>query len=230
MIKRFLLSGFFIGFFLNLSQGFSSPKSLEKVMGALEQSLKSLEDFQADFEQTESNSLMNRKKKSKGIIHSLSGGRIFWHTKEPSSLKVISDGETIWLFYPETKQLFIEKWGKLDNQTKLAILFLRREGNLKAYFKMRWKNELLKIVELHPKRSMGVEKIWLTLTSFSSQDTVFFEKIVFFFPLGRKTELFLKNIKKNQHLWTRYQKSLMDENIDSQFRFKPMKNLHDFAK
>lgn len=228
------------GIFLEGQNVAASDHSLKETLKKLEQTYRSIQDFQSDFEQIESNPILNREKKSQGVIYSLPKGRVFWHTTEPSPLKVISDGETIWLFYPragsmlEGGQLFEEKWGKLDSQTKIALLFLRREGNLREHFNIRWQNPSERIIELSSKHAIGIEKIWLFLSSelfgAFSEKRIFFKKIIFFFPLNRKSELIFKNIKFNQQIWARHQKRSLDQNIDASFRFVPLEKIQGLSK
>ncbi|OGP03005.1 MAG: hypothetical protein A2Z91_03385 [Deltaproteobacteria bacterium GWA2_38_16] len=199
--------------------GFAYPvqsSSLTTVLQKLEETYHAIDDFEADFDQIETNVLLNRIKKTSGTIYSLPQRKIFWHTKTPTLFKVISDGNDIWLYYPNENQLFTEKWGKLDSNTKLALLFLRREGNLEKYFNIRWKNEKQLELELIPKKSLSVQKIYLTLTQ---DKRVFLKKIIFFFPMERKTELTLKNIKFNQKLLERHKQQPLDQNINDKFQF-----------
>ena len=93
---------------------------------------------------------------------------------------------------------------------------MRREGNLEKYFNIRWKNEKQLELELIPKKSLSVQKIYLTLTQ---DKRVFLKKIIFFFPMERKTELTLKNIKFNQKLLERHKQQPLDQNINDKFQF-----------
>jgi len=210
---------FKIGFLLMLlliSSSARSGESVDKLLKRLEQTTHAIHDFEADFEQIEFNPILNRQKKSAGRIYSLSEGKIFWHTTKPTVFKVISNGTDIWLYYPHDQQLFHEKWGALDSQTKLALLFLRREEHLDKYFSMKWRNRAKQTIELLPKQALGVEKIWMTVTP----KNIFLKKLIFFFPLGRKTELILKNVKLNQNLWKKHQSRPLDQNISQAFTFK----------
>ena len=215
-MKYFL---FFLFYFPSLAHADSSSLIVQK----LESSYNSIEDFEAEFEQEEINPLLEKRKKSLGVIYSLSKGKVFWYTKEPVSLKVISDGREIWFYYPSTDQLLHETWKKLDSQAKWTLLFLRREINLQNNFNIHWHNKKSNELEFIPKSNLAIEKIWITFSDQSGR--LFFSKIVFFFPLGRKVELFLKNIKFNQQLLTKHLQKSLDENLDSQFRFFSVKKL-----
>ena len=125
-----------------------SADDLSKTIQQFEKTLESIEDFEADFEQTQVNVLLDRKKKSTGKIYSLSKGRVFWHTQEPKPLKVVSNGKWVWLYHPDNGQVFKEKWESLDRQTKVALLFLRREGNLTKHFNIKWKDKKKLAMEL----------------------------------------------------------------------------------
>lgn len=189
---------------------------------ALQKSYKLIEDFQADFEQIEYNPILDRKKKSEGSIYSLAEGKIFWHTKRPKVFKVISDGNDIWLYYPQSRQLFEEKGGALDSQTKLAFLFLRRDGNIEKHFKVtvkKNKKSKTKLI-LIPKKRIGVNKIEVYLTTEVFEKGLFFDSLVFYFPLKRTTTLNLKNFKFNQKILQKHKKNALDPQIDEAFRFR----------
>ena len=177
--------------------GADSPKTLLK---QLEESFSKIEDFQAHFEQIEYNHILERKKKSSGIIYSLPSGKLFWFTQEPESFKVISNGKKIWLYNPKTKDQQVEIWEQLDPQTKIALLFLRREGKFDTHFTSRWHSKAKKIIELMPKKKISVKKILIHLNPKGFNDKIFFTKLVFFFPLERETELTLSDLQFNQNL------------------------------
>lgn len=234
----------FILFFLCIF--FANPiygETVKMVLNNLEKTYREIQDFESNFEQIEIHSLLKKKKKTSGTIYSLPKGKIFWHTKTAPSFKVISDGATIWLYYPKDNQLFTETWGNIDSQTKAALLFLRREGDLEKYFKIKWHNEKQKILDLRPKKSMTVEKIFLYLSYQKSSSPgltggsiphkgnnstdsrkIFLHKIKFFYPLSRTSELILKDIKFNQNLLEKHTQTPLDENITPTFQFLSSKN------
>ena len=187
----------------------------------MERSFESIEDFQADFEQTEHNRIMDRQKKSSGIIYSLPKGKLFWFTKEPAPLKVISNGETIWIVNSKTGDQQKEKWDKLDAQTKTALLFLRREGKFEKYFKSQMKAKSPDLIQLTPKEKWGIKKIWIYVDPKVFNGEIFFKKIVFFFPLDRETSLEFSNFRFNQHLLENHKIKSLDPNITPSFDFTP---------
>lgn len=196
----------------------------------LEKSYLSIEDFQANFEQIETNVLLNRVKKTTGIIYSLPLGKIFWHTRHPSPLKVISNGKDVWMFDPKAPQVIHERWEGLDDQTKLALLFLKREGRIKDHFKVSEKKDKWKVV-LVPKKAIAIEKIILQLFTHPSEKRLFFNKITFYFQLERKTDLILSEIKFNQKLTQKHIKNPIDSSIDRNFGFiNPLKTLEKKSK
>ncbi len=200
----------------------------------LEKSYLSIEDFQANFEQIETNVLLNRVKKTTGIIYSLPLGKIFWHTRHPSPLKVISNGRDVWMFDPKVPQVIHERWEGLDDQTRLALLFLRREGKFKDHFKT-FENLKQQKLTLIPKKAIGISKIIVRLFAYPSEkegDThLFFKKITFYFQLERKTDLILEVVKFNQKLMQKHRENPIDETIDRNFGFiNPLKTLEKKSK
>lgn len=200
----------------------------------LEKSYLSIEDFQANFEQIETHVLLNRVKKTTGIIYSLPLGKIFWHTRHPSPLKVISNGKDVWMFDPKAPQVIHERWEGLDDQTKLALLFLRREEKFKDHFKT-FENMKQRQITLIPKKAIGISKIIVRLFAYPSEKEgdmhLFFKKITFYFQLERKTDLILSEIKFNQKLMQKHIKNPIDSSIDRNFDFiNPLKTLEKKSK
>lgn len=204
----------------------------------LEKSYLSIEDFQANFEQIETNVLLNRVKKTTGIIYSLPLGKIFWHTRHPSPLKVISNGKDVWMFDPKVPQVIHERWEGLDDQTKLALLFLKREGKFKDHFKTS-ENMKQQEITLIPKKAIGISKIIVRLFAYplekgaekEGDKRLFFKKITFYFQLERKTDLILSEIKFNQKLMQKHIKNPIDSSIDRNFDFiNPLKTLEKKSK
>ncbi len=204
----------------------------------LEKSYLSIEDFEANFEQIETHLLLNRVKKTTGIIYSLPLGKIFWHTQHPSPLKVISNGRDVWMFDPKAPQVIHERWEGLDDQTRLALLFLRREGKFKDHFKT-FENLKLQEITLIPKKAIGISRIIVRLFAYPSEKGperkedawLFFKKITFYFQLERKTDLILEAVKFNQKLMQKHIKNPIDSSIDHNFDFiNPLKTLEKKSK
>lgn len=185
---------------------------------SLEKSYRSISDFEARFEQIEIQPLLNRTRKTNGVIYSLSAGKIFWHTTSPSILKLVSNGKEVWMYDEKAAQVIHERWERLDDQTRLALLFLRREENIRDHFKVSEKGERKEVI-LIPKKRIGIEKIVLRLATLPSEKIVFLKKIVFYFPLDKKTELILSDIKLNQKLIEKHAAKPIDPSIDPQFNF-----------
>lgn len=186
------------------------------IITQLEAKFKSITDFQAEFEQIETSALLKREKKSFGVIYSLPQGKIFWHTQKPYEYKVISDGTKIWLYDVQQNQVMTETWGELDSQAKLALLFFRREGNLKKSFKISIKEEKESFrLLLLPRKKMNLVKVILNV----SKEKIFFNQIIFYFPLKRVTTLNLMNIQFNQNLLEKYRERAPDKNVTVDFQF-----------
>jgi outer membrane lipoprotein-sorting protein len=228
-------------FIIIIGSGVSRLKAADLVE-RLEKSYLSIEDFQANFEQIETNVLLNRVKKTTGIIYSLPLGKIFWHTRHPSPLKVISNGRDVWMFDPKAPQVIHERWEGLDDQTRLALLFLRREGKFKDHFKT-FENLKQSKLTLIPKKAIGISKIIVRLFAYPSEkgaekepivanDThLFFKKITFYFRLERKTDLLLEAVKFNQKLMQKHIQNPIDSSIDRNFGFiNPLKTLEKKSK
>ncbi len=191
-------------------------KTAKDVIEELEKKYTSVTDFQAEFEQIEASELLKKEKKSFGVIYSLPEGKIFWHTQKPYEHKVISDGKKIWMVDVTNDQVMTETWGMLDSQAKIALLFLRREGKLNKIFHSSLKEDNEKYrLTLTPRKKMNLNKIMIDV----DRKDVFFNQLIFYFPLKRVTTLKLKNIKLNQDLLGKHVKNTLDKNISINFEY-----------
>ncbi|MBI4040557.1 MAG: outer membrane lipoprotein carrier protein LolA [Deltaproteobacteria bacterium] len=193
----------------------SGAPPLKQVISKLNAHFQATKDFKANFIQIETNALVKKIKKSEGVIYARQDGKIFWFTQKPEPYKVLSDGKLIWLYYPKENEVYQRTWDSIDFQTRMALLFLTRRSQLEASFDYEWENQKHHQIRLIPKKKWAVEKVVMTLRASLSE----IEKIKFYYPLERETELQLRDLQTNQDWLAKHSKHALDPNIDAAFQF-----------
>lgn len=169
-------------------------------------------DLQVEFSQIEINNLLGRKKESSGIIYVIGGEKLFWHTKHPSILKVISNGKKVWMV---EQQVFERSWDELDAQMKVALNLISGKSDFKKHFKIQWRDQKACTFELTPLKLKNIEKMQVEADCAKK----ILKQVHFFFPLERQTILKFQNMQRNTGLEKKHHKKSLDPQIDRAFNF-----------
>jgi len=110
----FLLSTFY---FLLVSSAFA-----EGDKNPLNNFLKNLESFQADFVQTLSNEQGVTLETSSGVVYMQNPGKFRWDYQEPYTQLIITDSKTLWLYDEDLAQVTIRDIEASINNTPAAII------------------------------------------------------------------------------------------------------------
>jgi outer membrane lipoprotein carrier protein len=105
-----------------------------------------IENFQADFVQKSRIVSLDREQKGRGKVtvrFARPGTEIFpafrWQYEEPTPQEFISDGQTLWVYLPENRQVIESKLDQTSlDQTGNPLLFLAELGNLSKVFTISW--------------------------------------------------------------------------------------------
>ena len=121
-------------------QEISSPQPrppASDVAAALQRKYDSIKDFSADFTQTYEGGVLRRKASEAGMLYVKKPGRMRWDYTTPEKKLVVSDGRTIFLYFPNDKQVMKNPVPAQDEATS-AVLFLMGKGNIVRDFAVRW--------------------------------------------------------------------------------------------
>ncbi len=126
--------------------------SLDDVVSALETPFKAttaggIADFQAEFSQESHLVSIDRVQHGQGQVsfkfqqrasdgHSITMFR--WVYREPEPQEIIADGETMWAYQPENRQVIKSDISQLNQQSDNPVTFLSGLGNLSRDFQVRW--------------------------------------------------------------------------------------------
>lgn len=110
------------------------PSLLERVIGGVQTFYASAKDFQADFQQTFTYKIYQRKKISTGKVFFKKPALMRWDYEAPHKRLFIADGEILWVYEPEEAQVF--KRALASAQLPVALRFMKGEGRLTDDFKV----------------------------------------------------------------------------------------------
>ena len=104
------------------------PALMEKVVGGVQRFYADAQDFQADFHQTFTYKIYQRKKQSTGKVFFKKPALMRWDYEVPHQRLFIADGATLWVYEPEEAQVF--KRDLASAQLPVALRFMKGEGKL----------------------------------------------------------------------------------------------------
>jgi len=107
------------------------------VAGALQRKYDSIKDFSATFIQTYEGGVLRRKATESGSVYVKKPGKMRWDYTAPEKKLFVSDGRTMFLYFPADKQVMKNPVPDQDEATS-AVLFLMGKGDIVRDFNIRW--------------------------------------------------------------------------------------------
>jgi outer membrane lipoprotein carrier protein len=107
------------------------------VAGALQRKYDSVKDFSASFTQTYEGGVLRRKSSEVGTVFVKKPGKMRWEYSGPEKKLFVSDGRTMFLYFPNEKQV-MKNDVPSQNQATSAVLFLMGKGDIIRDFNIRW--------------------------------------------------------------------------------------------
>jgi len=150
---------------------FSYGSSLDAVISKVQQSYDAVNGFKARFVQESMVKSWNaaQVQKAEGEVCFKKEGKMYWDYTQPIPQKIISNGEELWFYEPEDKQVTISKVGG-GLQSQISADLLNGNANLTRDFKVRQidsapdKNAGRIVLELRPKiPQSNLEKVLLKI-------------------------------------------------------------------
>src|SRR5262249_49074432 len=141
----------------------SAAENEEQVVDQLQKSYDSIADFTADFRQETELKTLNKTLKAFGKVTYKRPGKMLWRFEEPKSQWVLADGQSLYFYQPENKQV-LKTPLKNAFRSNAPLTFLLGIGNLKRDFKATSKGVEgnLYVLQLGPKDgSKGTDEITL---------------------------------------------------------------------
>jgi outer membrane lipoprotein carrier protein len=151
------------------AQEISNPQArppAADVASALQRQYDSIKDFSATFTQTYGGGVLRRKGSETGTVYVKKPGKMRWDYTAPEKKLFVSDGRTMFLYFPNDKQVMKNAVPEQDEATS-AVLFLMGKGNIVRDFTVRWAeggSDSVYRLRLDPKTRQA-EYDWLELSA-----------------------------------------------------------------
>lgn len=176
--------------------GFASTP--QNILVEIQNQYEKTHDFEASFVQEYIGKVMRQSQKGEGKVYFKKKGMMRWDYRVPNQ-KIISDGQTLWFYQPDEKQVLISTTDKMIRE----FGFLMGEGDLRRDFKLitpdespSSKEDLLRI-DIAPKDPHpAVSKLSLTI----DKKTFWVIQVDVFDGLGNVTRTRFSDIKTNTNL------------------------------
>ena len=191
---------------------------LDACITALENRYGSMKDISSSFKQETFLSIASRIEKAEGKVYIKKGGKMFWDYIQPTPQKIILEGENLWIYLPDEKQVVESSitsfsshivadliYGKVNIMKRFNVSFLSTDSE---------DNSSNIILELLPKEyNPTIKRLLLEIDPAGSLIT----ETVLEDELGTKTTLMFSEIK-------------VDKGIeDSCFTFTPPPGVEIFS-
>ena len=230
MFKRLFMSLFLLSFIPALAG--AAETELSDVIVALETPFKGqtksserIHDFQADFFQESHIASIGRTQRGQGVVSfkfvPSAGGTsplamFRWEYREPSVQEIISDGQIMWVYLPENRQVIESDISQLNaEQGENPVTFLSGLGNLSQDFLINWGSSQKVasggyLLQLEPrKESQFIQKIEIVVSELAVNRWLKQQKTGDIFPIlatlitdpnGNRTAIEFRDVQVNQEL------------------------------
>lgn len=188
----------------------SMKKNVECVIERLQHKYRSVKSMSANFKQTYTYAVYQRKQISTGNVFLKSPGRMRWDYRTPTAKVFVADGESLWVYEPEKNQAY-QRLLK-ESQLPIAIRFLMGEGDLLQAFRPTFEsaNAETVTVRLVPKKPTAKYKelaMVINRSDFMVQETTIVDSV------NNTNQVRFSNVRLNLDL------------PDSGFQFVPPANV-----
>jgi outer membrane lipoprotein carrier protein len=166
------------------------------VAGALQRKYDSVKDFTANFSQTYEGGVLRRKTAESGTVAVKKPGKMRWDYTGAEKKLFVSDGQTMFLYFPNEKQVMKNAVPSQDQATS-AVLFLMGKGNIVRDFNIRWADggsDTAYRLRLDPK-TLQAEYDWLEIAA--DRDTLRIVGLTAADAQGGKSSFTFSNFKEN---------------------------------
>jgi outer membrane lipoprotein carrier protein len=137
-----------------------------EVAAALQQKYDAIRDFSASFTQTYEGGVLRRTPPESGTVQIKKPGKMRWNYTTPQKKLFVSDGRTLFMYFPDDRQVMKNPVPEQDQATS-AVLFLMGKGDITRDFTVKYADSPVEgayVLRLDP-RSRQAEYDWLQVTA-----------------------------------------------------------------
>ena len=177
----------------------AADDALKQALDRLQERYETTRTLTADFKQTVESATLASPLESHGRVAFEKPNRMRWDYAKPDEQVIVGDGETLWIYQPEERQVIKAKLGAAF-QARTPITFLAGLGRLERDFAATLEREDAErwVLKLVPRDDAGMGTLTLTL---KKPDAVI-EEARITDPLGTVTRLALSGERRNVNLGT----------------------------
>ena len=135
------------------------------IAAALQRRYNGIKDFSASFTQTYEGGVLKRKAVESGTVYIKKPGKMRWDYTSPEKKLFVSDGETMYMYFPADRQVMKTAVPEQEEATS-AILFLMGKGDVTRDFDVKHldpSDDRVYVLRLDPRRRQA-EYDWLQVT------------------------------------------------------------------
>lgn len=200
-----------LGLLLSSTTAYSGQKeSIDTVVDKIQKKYGEIADFHADFTQEATVKALNKVQKSDGEVWFKKPGKMRWNYYEPFKDEIVSDGNTLWFYNEEEKQVIESPLDSVSG-TETTSTLLSGLGRIKNLYKTsfsdskEFQSDGNYLIDLRPKdEGEDYNKVTLSI----NKNTMMVDTIYLYDPFGNLTKVKLKDIQ-------------VDKGVsDSLFKFK----------
>lgn len=114
---------------------------LDDLVARIESNYKNIAAFKGNFKQKATLKTLNRVQESSGKLYYKKPDKFRWQYTKPAGQEIISDGDTLWIYIPENKQVYVYELSEkreTGSEGQIPGNFLNNLGDLGRDFNVRW--------------------------------------------------------------------------------------------
>ncbi len=171
---------------------FSNPVFAQTAEDRLNKALKNLDNFTADFTQTQLDDEKQVIRQSRGELAIQRPGKFFWRYIEPFEQEIIADGSELWIYDVDLDQVTVKPLS--SGLASAPIMILMKQNKISEEFTVNEfaQREILYWVELEPNsKDLEYTQVYIGLEN----DTV--KAMELRDNFGQSTQIVFKNLRTN---------------------------------
>lgn len=175
-------------------------KKLEEIVDEVQSKYEKIGDFHSKFTQEATVKALNKVQKAQGEVWFKKPGKMRWNYYRPAKDQIVSDGNTIWLYNSDEKQVVRSPLEKVVD-VPTTNTFLSGLGNLKEQFNAQFSEPKSVdengnyLIILTPKKS---DEQYDKVTIAVDRKTMVVKDIYLYDPFGNVTKVKLENMEVNK--------------------------------
>ena len=183
-------------FLISIPHSALANEGLDAVVDKIQKKYEQITDFHAGFSQEAEVKALNKVQKAEGEVWFKKPGKMRWNYHSPAKDEIVSDGNTLWYYNQEEKQVIESPLSKVSD-TETTSTLLSGLGNIKELFDVSFANPGSQgapgsyLLDLKPKtEEEGYNKVTIAV----DKNTMLVNTMYLYDPYGNLTTVNLTDI------------------------------------